>query len=92
MMLPNIIRIKVRSKESRGINLYIPMILIYLLLLPLLVLFIPLWLLVSLFTAGTPKGYMIVKIVPAFYKLLCATRGTEVNVLDKDSEVILKIF
>jgi len=92
MMLPLILRIKVQNNQSRGVNLYIPMPLVYLLLLPLIVLIIPIWLIISLLSAGTSKGHMILNIVPALYCFLCATRGTEIDVIEKESIVILSIF
>ena len=92
MILPSIIRIKVKNEENKGVNLYIPMFLIYLLLLPVLVLLILIWLLFSLFTAGTSRGRLVFNLGPALYTLICSTRGTEVNVKDKNSVVILKIL
>lgn len=92
MMLPMIIRLKVKSDEKRGINLFLPMLVIYILLLPFVLLAIPLWLLYSLFAADTGKGKMVFQMVPAAFALLCATRGTEVIVDDNDSVVKLKIM
>lgn len=91
MMLPLYIRLRVRDEESRGLNLYLPMVLLYILLLPVILLFLVLWLLFCLFTAGTARGKAAFKLVPALYVLFCAARGTEIEVTDKDSEIILKI-
>ena len=91
MMLPLLIRLKVRDDESKGVNLYLPMFLIYLLLLPIVLLVIPIWLLFSLLFLGTEKGKRVFHMLPALYVLVCASRGTEINVEEKNSIVILKI-
>jgi len=92
MMLPFFIRLKVKNSGSRGVNLYLPMFPVYLLLLPLVLILLPFWLLYSLFASGTERGKMVYYMVPAFFELLCTTKGTEVYVDDRDSVVILKII
>ncbi len=92
MILPFYMRIKIKEEDKRGINLYMPMILIYLILIPFILLALPFWLIYSLAAAGTDKGKMVLNIVPAAYIFLCSSKGTEINVKDKKSEVILKII
>lgn len=92
MMLPFYIRLKVKSGENRGVNLYLPLLILYILLLPLVLILIPLWLLYLIFTWRTIHGQMVYKIVPAAYALICATRGTELYVDSEGSLVILKII
>lgn len=94
-MLPMMLRLKIRSRESRGVNLYVPLLLIYLLLLPFVLLVLPfvlIWIVLPhKDEEGKPVRYSL-KIIPALLSLFCAARGTEIEVNDKRSEVLLKLI
>jgi len=84
-MLPMLLVIRVRDDEHR-FRLFIPLILVYLLLLPLAVLTAAVWLLLWLFPGtGEVRKWM----GTALYlpRLLSAARGMEIDVRDRKSDV-----
>jgi len=87
-MLPMIMRLKIYEEEKRNINLYLPLFLIYLLLLPLLIVALPFVLLWYLWTAERPS----LEIIPAVLALMSAVSGTEIEVKSDRTEVILKFL
>lgn len=95
-MIPMYMRLKVRNEDKTSVNLYIPLLLIYILLLPLLLLALPfvlIWYLVSAVMNDEERRRIPpVEIIPALFLLLTATGGTEIEVRDGKSEVILKLI
>jgi LytS/YehU family sensor histidine kinase len=94
-MLPMILRLKVIREEGRGINLFIPLILVYLLLLPFFVIAIPLgwwWYNRAMEREGNEKRKASVRMIPSLFALFSAMSGTEVEVSNKQSEIILKLL
>lgn len=85
-MIPVLLRLKIREEGSRGVNLYIPLPLLYLLLLPLAAIAAVVLLVWLVF-----RGHSL-KLFPALFLLLCALKGTEVEYSDRDTDVILKIL
>lgn len=94
-MIPMMLRLKIHNRESRGINLYIPLILLYLLLLPLVLILLPfvlIWLSVPHRGDEGENFRYSMKVIPAFFNLFCAARGTEIQVNDKDTDLIFKLI
>ncbi|MBN2655849.1 MAG: hypothetical protein JXR86_02210 [Spirochaetales bacterium] len=93
-MLPVIMRLKVKNEEGRGVNLYIPLVLVYLLLLPFVLIVLPLgwwWYNRAVEKEGS-AGKTSLKLIPAVLTLLGSLSGTEIEIKDKKSEVILKLI
>lgn len=88
-MIPMFVRLKITGEEGRSINLFIPMILLYILLLPLLIIALPFVIIAS---GLSGSRWLSGEMIFAFIALFSAVRGTEIEVKDKKSEVILKIF
>lgn len=94
-MIPMMMRLKVSREKGRGINLYIPLILLYLLLLPFLIIAIPLgwwWYNRAVEREGDEKRKASVQMIPAIFALFSALSGTEIEVSSKQSEIILKLM
>lgn len=89
MIVPTLLRIKIVSEERRSINLYIPMIILYLLLLPLIVIALVVLLIVTIVNANK---YRLPEIAIGLYKLLCCSRGLDIKIFKENSEVILSII
>jgi len=87
-MVPMIMRLKIFEEERRNINLYIPLFLLYLLVLPLLGIALP-FVLLWYFLAAKRASLAI---IPAFFALLVAVSGTEIEVKSDRTEVILKFL
>lgn len=93
-MLPMIMRLKVSREEGRGVNLYIPLIIVYLLLLPFILIALPfgwLWYNRAVEKEGA-SGKASIRMVPAVLSLLGSLSGTEVEFSDSKSEIILKLI
>ena len=89
-MVPMIFRIKVKSKDA-SFNLYIPLLLAYLLLLPayLMIIIVYGFMLLAPQQTEEARGYMRFAFhAPA---LLNAAKGTEIEVHSNDADVIMFI-
>lgn len=84
-MLPMIVRLKIQGEEGPNINLLIPMVIVYILLLPVVIIAVP----VLLISRYREKFNEIVR---AFFALLWAAGGMEIHVKEEKTEVILKIY
>ncbi|WP_413289613.1 hypothetical protein [Bdellovibrio sp. HCB337] len=92
MIPPTLMRLVVYEKGQKKFNMWFPLILIYLLLLPLFLLALP-FLLVGglvlwLFGGGrTPFSLWV-----ALYELWCASKGIIIETKSKDDRVLIRIF
>lgn len=92
MIPPMMIRIKIFEGDQRKINFWLPLFLVYLLLLPLFLLFLPFLLLggLALWLAGRARGPL--SLWWAFYELWCASKGLIIEVdSQKKDRVFIKI-
>jgi len=81
---PMILRLRIRKKGSRGIRLWLPLILVYILLFVLALILLPILLVAAilLFPWGWSRSLLL--IYPRIYALLCALKEFEVDVEDSE--------
>lgn len=91
MMLPLWLQLKIEQKDERNMNLHLPLFLLWLILLPFALLALPfllIWCVVEfLFTLR----FNMIGIVYHSYLLCCATRGTTIDVREKNQHVLILI-
>ncbi len=88
---PSILRLRIRS-ATRGIGLWLPLILLWPIVAVLAVLVSPVVLLAAILLWPRGLSRPVLMIGPALYRLACGLRGLEVQVDDKDSHVLVKFM
>jgi hypothetical protein len=85
-MMPQLITVRVRPAHGRGLRLWVPVLPVLLLLSPLLVL-------AALVGVVVCAAYRVdpVRALAALWRLLCATRGTHIDVEDGKTAVLVSI-
>lgn len=84
-MLPMFLHFKLQRPNRIPINLPIPLIVVYLLLLPFIVLGVLIYLLI-------PIHHEYLPLIKALPSLLTATVGTEITIVSDDHDIHLTIF
>ncbi len=90
-MIPSWIKIHIKEENKKGLRLFIPFILIWLLLLVLLILLSPFLLIASLILWAKGHGKKILSAVPLLFSLICSLSGLIVQVEEEDKKVFVSI-
>ena len=91
-MIPMILKIRIPRATKSSVNLYLPLFLLWILLLPFVVLTVPL-ILLALFIAWI-KGYLkpALMFFPMVFQVLWNLHGLKVDVKDKKDEIYLSFI
>jgi len=86
-MLPLILKIKIINENRRGIRLWLPIFLVWIVLIFVMLLLFPLVLIAAVI--AIPFGYArtIILLGPYFIRILCSLRGLKVDV-NSESEIV----
>ncbi|MGA0599967.1 hypothetical protein ACO2Q3_04600 [Caulobacter sp. KR2-114] len=85
-MIPLFLSVSVRTVHQRPIRIWLPLVLIWILLAPLLVLIVP-----AVMILGAIAGMNPFAAVGSFFAVFCALSGTHVEVEAPDASVFLHI-
>lgn len=91
-MMPFFLKLKVRKENSRGVNLWLPVILVWILLLMIMVALFPLVFLVSVFTWKRGWGKMLILFYPVFFTLLFCLSGLRLDIDTGDEAIYLNFI
>jgi len=91
-MIPLVMRLKVREKGKKGVNLWIPIILAWILLLLLMILLLPVVLLVGLILWKQGYGKVLLLFYPRFFVLLFSMSGLKIDVESKNSKIFFNFI
>jgi hypothetical protein len=86
-MIPLILNLRVPRQNNRPLNLYLPLFIAWLIIIPLLLLLLPIFLLGALFTWHTPYGRLSLLFIPMVFSLLWHLQGLKVDVQDKKQHI-----
>jgi len=86
-MIPLFAIIRIRSKRGRGFQLWVPLFLLWLVLLPFVVLLSPLILLVCL--VGQVNPFRAVSVV---CQILAGLTNTHIEVDDPNNSIMIRVF
>jgi hypothetical protein len=86
---PLFMRLKIKGETGRGINLYLPLVIIWILLLPAVLIVLCLFLAAIPFLIWTAAGRRVLKITTMIPGLICAFRGMKIDI--EDRKEIVKI-
>jgi len=92
MMPPMLMKIAIYEEGVRKMNFWIPLVLIYLLLLPLFVFLLPFLIVLGVIAWGFGVGNNPFSWMVWIYELWCATKGTIIETKSKNERVYIRIF
>jgi hypothetical protein len=86
-MIPLILNLKVPRAHNRPVNLYLPLFIAWLLLIPVFLLLLPIFILGAILTWHTPYGRLILMFLPMVCVLLWHLQGLRIDVQNKKQHV-----
>lgn len=86
-MIPMVAELQVRDRQNREFHLWIPLILLWIVLLPVTILIVPFIFLACLFQRMNPF-----QVLPAFWEVLSALKGTHMEFNHPKSSALIHIF
>jgi hypothetical protein len=87
-----LLKIKIPGKGRTPMSLYLPLFLLWLVLIPVLILLLPFYLLLLLVSALKGYGRIVLMIVPMFGAVLWNLQGLKIDVRDGDSDTYLSFI
>ena len=88
-MIPIFMRMKIKKKEKRGVRLFIPIILVWILLLALLIVILPFFLIAAVLTIPAGIGFRILFFYPLLFSLLCSLSGLAVHIENPKKQFLI---
>jgi hypothetical protein len=82
-----IMKIQIQERGKKGVSLWLPMFLLWILLLVIAVILSPIFLLVALVAWTRGYGKVFLLFIPMFFSLLWALSGLRVYVESKDKKI-----
>jgi hypothetical protein len=90
-MIPLILKLRIKDKNQRRFGIWLPLFLLWLIVLPLLALPAPVVFLVALILWPGGKGRLILYSYMAIFNLICNLSGLKVDIQSKDSIVYINL-
>jgi hypothetical protein len=90
-MMPMLLRLKGIDSKGKRFTLWLPLFLIYLILLPLLVIPLPFVLLAALIAWPFGYGCLVIQVYFAIFKLLGCLSGLKVDIGSGDGDFFIKL-
>jgi len=87
-MIPIILKLRVKDKDNKRFGIWLPLFLLWLVILPLLVLPVPIILLVALILWPSGKGQLVLYSYIAIFELIFNLSGLKVDVESKEGSLI----
>ncbi len=88
-MIPVMMRLKIRPRDQRGIALWIPVIVVWIILCAVAIILLPLVLLAALLTCRSGPGMRLLLTYPLLFSVLWNLSGLHVETRDAENEVLI---
>ena len=88
-MIPIFMRMKIKEKGKKGVRLFIPIILVWILLLALLLILLPFFLIAAILTFPAGIGFRILFFYPLILSLLNSLSGLAVHIENPEKEILI---
>ena len=88
-MIPLFLKLQIPRKDQRPVNLYLPLFLVWLLLLPFVILLAPLVLLMAALTWSAGFGRFLLLLLPMTAALIWNLQGLMVDIKDGNDKIYL---
>ena len=92
MRIPLWMRIRIKESDRKNIRLFIPLFLVWLLLIPLLILALPFVLIAALVTWPRGHGRMILASIPLLIAVLGHLSGLHIEVDNPENQTFISII
>jgi len=90
-MIPTLMRLRIVEKSGKKLRLFIPLFLVWILLLPFVLVFTPFILIVALILWPSGYGRTILGVGPALFRVICSLSGLIVQAKDEENIVFISI-
>jgi hypothetical protein len=87
-MISMVMSLDIRGDEGRRVRLFFPVILVWLVAFALLIAVLPLVLIAALATAAAYPGLRLLRVYPAFFRIVFATAGLMIDVGDRGNRKV----
>jgi hypothetical protein len=91
-MISMIMRLDVQNNESRGVRLFFPVIIVWIIALALLLVALPFVLIAALVTVGRGPGIRLLGFYPVFFQMLFASSGLRIDVAGRGNGKVFIAF
>lgn len=91
-MLPIWMRLRVRPKGKRGVSLWIPVILVWIILWALLLILLPFVLIAAILTLRRGPGLTLLAAYPMLFSVLWNLSGLHVETRDAENDVLISFL
>jgi hypothetical protein len=91
-MIPMLLKVKIPGKREKPFNVYVPLLIVWLLLITLLILLLPLLLLLAIFTWAKGSGRLVLLFFPLLFSILWNLQGLKIDIKDEKSEIYLSFI
>lgn len=91
MSLPMLLRLRVQESGKKSVRLFLPLFLMWLLLLPFLLLAAPIALIAAALTWRSGRGRMLLVSIPLLISVIWNLSGLHIQVEKPDNQVLLWI-
>ena len=90
-MIPMWMNMLIKEEGKRGVKLYIPLILVWIVLFALLLILLPFLLLAALLAWPSGYGRAILVVIPMLLAVIWSMSGLKIHVQSKDKQVYLNV-
>ena len=90
-MIPMMMKMLIKEEGKRGIKLFIPLILVWIVLFALLIVLLPFLLLAALLAWPSGYGRVILAVIPMLLAIIWSMSGLKIHVQSKDKQVYLNV-
>lgn len=86
-MIPMLMKIRIPTGDDKAFNLYIPMLIIWLILIIIFLLVLPFFVIAAIFTWYKGYGKIILLIWPMIFSILFHLKGLMIDIEDKKNQI-----
>jgi hypothetical protein len=86
-MIPMLLKIKVPRKNKQPVSIYLPLFIVWLILIPFFILLLPILLLIVMLTWAKGYGRWVLLFFPMLFSILWNLQGLEIDVEEIDSQI-----
>jgi hypothetical protein len=90
-MIPTFVKLRVKEEGKRGWNLWLPLIILYILFAPILIILLPI-LVIVLFILALTHGAKVFRSITYIYECFSALSGLTIDVDSKNTRLYISII
>lgn len=91
-MVPLLLKLRVPRKRGDILTLYLPLFLLWLVLIPVMIIILPFILIAVIFTRNSEYRRLLLYIFPLLFELLGSLKGLKIDVQDKENKIYISFI